>query len=407
MKTARVIYANAALCLAMAVSAHSHAAISNGTVKIGLVSDMSGLLSEVSGKGSLVAANMAIEAYGGKVGGMPIEVVQTDHQNKSDIAAATVRKWFDVEGVDMVTDLVNSSVALAVSQLGKDKNKAVLVTGAGVSELTGSACTPNTIHWTYDTESISRATTKVLVSSGLKSWYFLTADYAFGKSMQRDATASIEANGGSVVGSVKHPMNSPDFSSFLLTAQASKAQVIALASAGGDLVSEVKQSAEFGVGKDGKQRLAGLLVTVTDVKAMGLKNAQGLVVTSPFYWDRDENTRKFATEFAKRNGGVYPTMMHAGVYSAVLHYLKSVAAMKGVDDGAAVVAKMKQLPTDDPLFGAGSIRKDGRKLHPMYVYEVKRPAESRGPWDLYKLISTVKSEDAFRPMGERDCALAK
>lgn len=406
MNTKKALYATAALCLA-AVLPNAHGAISNGSVKIGVIGDLSGILSEVSGRGSLVAATLAVEAYGGKVAGMPIEIVQADHQNKADIAANTVRKWFDVDGVDMVTDLVNSSVALAVSQLGREKNKVVLVTGAGVSELTGKACTPNTIHWTYDTDSISRATTNALVKSGMKSWYFLTADYAFGTSMQRDATTSIEANGGKVVGSIRHPVNPADFSSFLLTAQQSKAQVIALANAGKDLVNTVKQAAEFGVGKDGSQRLAGLLVTLTDVKAMGLKNGQGLVVTSPFYWDREERTRAFATEFAKRNGGSYPTMMQAGVYSAILHYLKSVEALKSDDDGAAVVAKMKQLPTDDPMFGQGSIRKDGRKLHAMYVYQVKRPEESRGPWDLYKQISTVKAEDAFQPMAERDCAFVK
>lgn len=406
MNTKRAFHGMAALCLAAALP-NAHGATSNGSVKIGVIGDMSGILSEVSGRGSLVAATLAVEAYGGKVAGMPIEIVQADHQNKADIAANTVRKWFDVDGVDMVTDLVNSSVALAVSNLGKEKNKVVLVTGAGVSELTGKACTPNTVHWTYDTDSISRATTNVLVNSGLKTWYFLTADYAFGTAMQRDATASIEANGGKVLGAVRHPMNPSDFSSFLLTAQSSKAQVIALASAGKDLVNEVKQAAEFGVGKDGSQRLAGLLVTLTDVKGMGLKNGQGLVVTTPFYWDRDEKTRAFAAEFAKRNSGNYPTMMHAGIYSAVLHYLKSVESLKGDEDGAAVVARMKQLPTDDPLFGHGSIRKDGRKLHPMYVYQVKRPDESRGPWDLYKQISTVKAEVAFQPMSERDCSFAR
>jgi branched-chain amino acid transport system substrate-binding protein len=305
----------------------------------------------------------------------------------------------------MITDLVNSAAALAVSQIGKEKNKAILVSGAGVSDLTGKACTATTIHWTYDTAAIAKATTSALVGAGLKSWYFLTADYAFGTAMQRDATRFIEGAGGTVVGSIRHPLSPSDFSSFLLSAQSSKAQVIALANAGGDTANSVKQAAEFGIGKSG-QRLAGLLVTLTDVHSMGLDKGQGLVVTTPFYWDRDEKTRAFTAAFVKRTGGKYPTMMHAGVYGSVLHYLKAVEAAK-TDAGAAVVAMMKELPTDDPLFGKGSIRKDGRKMHPMYVYQVKKPEESRGPWDLYKLLNTVPAEQAFRPLAEGDCPLAK
>ena len=382
------------------------AQISDGKIKIGVLGDMSGVYSDVSGKGAVEAAKMAVEAYGGKVAGMPIEIISADHLNKVDVGSGTARKWFDVEQVDVITDLVNSGVALAVSQIGQEKNKVVLVSGAGVSDLTGKACTPNTIHWTYDTSAIAKATTAALVGQGFKTWYFLTADYAFGTAMQRDATRYIEAAGGQVLGSTRHPLNPPDFSSFLLTAQASKAQVIALANAGGDTANSVKQASEFGIGKDGNQRLAALLVTLTDVHSMGLDKAQGLIVSTPFYWDRDENTRRFAIEFAKRSGGKYPTMMQAGVYASVLNYLKAVEATKS-DDGAVVVAKMKELPTDDILFGKGVIRKDGRKLHPMYVYQVKKPSESKSEWDLYKLIDTVAPEKAFLSMAEGGCPLVK
>ena len=388
--------------LSAALTATAHA--SGGVIKIGVLGDMSGVYSDVSGRGAVEAAKMAVEAFGGKVAGMPIEVVYADHLNKADIAANTARKWFDVEQVDMITDLVNSAAALAVSQIGKEKNKVVLVSGAGVSELTGKSCNANTIHWTYDTSSISKATTAALVGAGAKTWYFLTADYAFGTAMQRDATRFIEGAGGQVLGAVRHPLNPSDFSSYLLTAQASKAQVIALANAGGDTANSVKQANEFGIGK-GDQKLTGLLVTVTDVYAIGTEKGQGLIITTPFYWDRDENTRKFAAEFVKRAGGKYPTMMQAGVYSSVLHYLKAVEAAK-TNDGAAVVAKMKELPTDDPLFGKGSIRQDGRKLHPMYVYQVKSPAESKSPWDLYKLLHAVPPEQAFLTMAEGGCSLA-
>jgi len=390
----------------LSMSTAISAKISDGVVKIGVLGDMSGVYSAVSGKGALESAKMAVEAFGGKVAGVPIEIVVADHQNKADVASGIARKWFDVDKVDAITDLVNSSAALAVSQIGKEKNKVVMVSGAGTSDLSGKACTPNTIHWTYDTVSIAKATTGALIGSGLKTWYFLTADYAFGTSMQRDATRFIESGGGQVIGSTRHPLNPADFSSFLLTAQASKAQVIALANAGGDTANSVKQAAEFGIGKGG-QRLAGLLVTLTDVYAMGLDKAQGLIVTTPFYWDRDEKTRRYAAEFAKRNGGQYPTMMQAGVYSSVLHYLKAVEALKSDEDGAAVVAKMKELPTDDPLFGKGSIRKDGRKLHPMYVYQVKTPAESRSPWDLYKLLNVIAPEQSFLTIAEGGCPFAK
>lgn len=401
----RITLGTIATVITLSASLTAHAGFAEGVIKIGVLGDRSGLYSDVSGKGAIAAAEMAVEDFGGTVAGLPIKIVSADHLNKADIAAATAREWFDVEKVDMVTDLVNSAAALAVSIVGKEKNKVILVTGAGVSNLTRKACSPNTIHWTYDTSAIAKSTATALISTGYKTWYFITADYAFGHAMQDDATRYIEAAGGTVVGSVRHPLTPSDFSSFLLTAQSSGAQVIALANAGNDMSTAVKQANEFGIGKD-KQRLAGLLVTLTDVHSLGVKQAQGLTVTTPFYWDKDDQTRRFTAEYAKRTGGMYPTMMQAGVYSSVLHYLKAVEASK-TDDGAAVVAKMKELPTDDPLFGKGSIRADGRKLHPMYVYEVKSPAESTGPWDLYKLLYSVPAEDAFLPMSGGGCPLVK
>jgi len=399
----RITLSTLTAMLLAATSPAVHAGFADGVIKIGVLGDMSGLYSDVSGKGAIAAAQMAVEDYGGTVAGLPIKIVSADHLNKADVAAATAREWFDVEKVDMITDLVNSAAALAVSAIGKEKNKVVLVTGAGVSDLTRKACSPNTIHWTYDTSAIAKATATALIGAGYKSWYFLTADYAFGTAMQRDATKYIEAAGGTIVGSVRHPLSPMDFSSYLLTAQSSGAQVIALANAGNDMSTAVKQANEFGIGK-GKQRLAGLLVTLTDVHSIGAKQGQGLTITTPFYWDKNDQTRRFTAEFSKRTGGMYPTMMQAGVYSSVLHYLKALEASK-TDDGAAVVARMKELPTDDPLFGKGAIRADGRKLHPMYVYEVKSPAESTGPWDLYKLLYSVPAEQAFLPMSEGGCTL--
>jgi branched-chain amino acid transport system substrate-binding protein len=349
---------------------------------------------------------MAVEDFGGKVGNVPIEVIFADHQNKPDVGSSIARQWYDADGVDVIVDVPTSSVALAVSQVTKDKNKVFLGSGPGTSDLTGKACSPNTVHWTYDTYALAQTTGKAEVESGGKTWFFLTADYAFGQALERDTTAVVKAAGGEVLGGVKHPLNTTDFSSFLLQAQASKAQVIGLANAGGDTINAIKAASEFGIVKGG-QKLAGLLVFLTDIHSLGLQTAQGLLLSESFYWDRDARTRAWSKKFAERAGGKMPTMVQAGVYASVLHYLKAVKALKSDADGKAVVDEMKKLPTDDPLFGKGTIRVDGRKIHPMYLYEVKTPKESKGPWDYYKLIKEIPGDQAFRPLDKDGCSLVK
>ncbi len=373
-------------------------------VKIGVLNDMSGLYADLSGSGSVEAAKMAAEEFGNKVAGMPIQVIGADHQNKPDIGSGIATKWYDVDGVDVVVDVPNSGVALALAKITADKNKVFIDSGAATSDLTGKACTPNTVHWTYDTWSLANGTGKAVVKAGGNTWFFLTADYAFGKALEKDTRAVVEANGGKVLGSVLHPLNTSDFSSFLLQAQASKAKIIGLANAGGDTINSIKSAAEFGIVQGG-QKLAGLLVFISDIHALGLKAANGLQLTSAFYWDRDDKTRAWSKKFAARHGGSMPTMVQAGVYAGVLHYLKAVQALKSDQDGKAVVAKMKAMPTDDPLFGKGTIRADGRKIHPMYLYEVKKPSESKGPWDYYKLIHEIPAAEAFRPLDQGECPL--
>jgi len=373
-------------------------------VKIGVLNDMSGLYADLSGSGSVEAAKMAAEEFGNKVAGMPIQIVSADHQNKPDIGSGIATKWYDVDGVDVVVDVPNSGVALALAKITADKNKVFIDSGAATSDLTGKACTPNTVHWTYDTWSLANGTGKAVVKAGGDTWFFLTADYAFGKALEKDTRAVVEANGGKVLGSVLHPLNTADFSSFLLQAQSSKAKIIGLANAGGDTINSIKSAAEFGIVQGG-QKLAGLLVFISDIHALGLKSANGLQLTSAFYWDRDDKTRAWSKKFAARMNGRMPTMVQAGVYAGVLHYLKAVQALKSDQDGKAVVAKMKALPTDDPAFGKGNIRPDGRKIHPMYLYEVKKPAESKGPWDYYKLIREIPAAEAFRPVDQGECPL--
>jgi branched-chain amino acid transport system substrate-binding protein len=370
------------------------------------MNDMSGTYADLSGPGSVVAAQMAAEDFGAAAKGLKVEIVGADHQNKPDIGSNIVRQWIDRDQVDVIVDVPTSSVALAVNQIVRDKNKVFLVSGAASSDLTGKACSPNTIHWTYDTWSLANGTGNAIVKTGGKTWFFLTADYAFGHALERDTAAVVEKNGGKVVGRVRHPFPATDFSSFLLQAQASKAQIIGLANAGADTTNAIKQAAEFGIVRGG-QSLAALLIFLTDIKALGLPTAQGLVFTEAWYWDQTDANRAFAKKFAERNRGVYPSMVHAGVYSAVTHYLKAVSELKSDADGKAVVAKMKATGTDDPLFGKGAIRADGRKIHPMYLFEVKKPAESKGPWDLYKLRATIPAEEAFRPMAEGGCPLVK
>lgn len=375
-------------------------------IVIGVLTDMSGLYADLAGQGSVVAAQLAAEELGGAINGIPIEVVSADHQNKPDIGSNVARQWYDTEGVDVIVDTPTSSVALAVSELTKEKNKVFLASGPGTSDLTGKACSPNSVHWTYDTWALANATGREVVKAGGDSWYFLAADYAFGAALERDVSGVVTASGGKVLGGVKHPLGASDFSSFLLQAQSSKAKIIGLANAGGDTINAIKQAAEFGIVSKG-QKLAGLLVFITDVRALGLETAQGLILSESFYWDRDDATREFSKRFAAKHKGAMPTMVQAGVYSSVLHYLKALRDVGSEEDGKAVVAKMVSMPTEDPAFGKGQIDKNGRKRHPMYVYEVKTPAESKGEWDYYKLIREVPADQAFRPVADSGCALVQ
>ncbi|MFN0160749.1 MAG: ABC transporter substrate-binding protein [Burkholderiales bacterium] len=389
-----------------AIAGTAQAQVSDGVIKIGVMNDQASLYADLTGQGSVVAARMAVEDFGAARKGMKVEIVFADHQNKPDVGSQIARTWYDTDKVDVIVDVPTSSVALAVNQITREKGKAFLVSGAATSDLTGKACSPNTIHWTYDTWMLANGTGNAIVKTGGDSWFFLTADYAFGHALERDTEAVVLKTGGKVLGKVRHPLNAQDFSSFLLQAQASKAKIVGLANAGGDTINSIKQAAEFGIVKSG-QNLAGLLVFLTDVKALGLPIAQGLIFTETFYWDQNDASRAFAKRFsalAPRNN--YPTMIHAGVYSSVLHYLKAVEAAK-TDDGTKVIAQMKAMPTDDPLFGKGTIRADGRKIHPALLVEVKKPAESRGPWDLYKVRTTIPADQAFRPMSEGGCPLVK
>jgi branched-chain amino acid transport system substrate-binding protein len=388
-------------CLASVAQAQ----ISDGVVKIGVLSDMSSLYADLDGNGSVVAAQMAVEDFGAAAKGMKVEIISADHQNKADVASSVARQWFDVDKVDLITGTTNSAVALAVSGVTRDKGKAFIVSGAASSDLTGKSCSPNTIHWTYDTWMLANGTGSAIVKTGGDSWFFITADYAFGHALERDTEAVVLKSGGKVLGKVRAPLNTQDFSSFLLQAQASKAKIVGLANAGGDTRNSVKQAGEFGIVKGG-QNLAGLLVFIQDVHALGLNTAQGLIFTETFYWDMNDQTRAWTKRFAERNKGVYPSMIHAGVYSGVTHYLKAIEALKS-DDGTKVIAKMKELPTDDPLFGKGMVRVDGRKIHPAYLFEVKKPSESKGPWDYYKLRATIPADQAFRPLKDGECPLVK
>ena len=403
MKVRNRLCAAAALAFA---AAGVQAQYSEGVVRIGVMNDQSGTYADLAGPGSVVAARMAIEDFGAAKKGMKVEVVVADHQNKPEVGSSIARQWFDVDKVDVIVDVPTSSVALAVNQIAKEKNKVLLVSTGATSDLYGKACTPNTIHWTYDTWSLANGTGTAVVKTGGNTWFFLTADYAFGHALERDTEAVVLKNGGKVLGKVRHPFPSSDFSSFLLQAQTSKAKIIGLANAGADTISAIKQGAEFGVAKGGQQ-FAGLLVFLTDVHALGLDKAQGLLLTESFYWDLNDQTRAFSRRFAKLHKGAMPSMGQAGVYSAVLHYLKSVEALKSDADGGKVVAKMKELPTDDPVFGKGSVRQDGRKIHPMYLFEVKKPGESKGAWDYYKLRHTIPANEAFRPEKEGGCPLVK
>ncbi|MBR0696093.1 ABC transporter substrate-binding protein [Bradyrhizobium lablabi] len=393
---------------ALTLASASLAAAQDKTVKIGALSDQSGLYADLGGPGSTLAAQMAAEDSGLKAKGWKIEIVSGDHQNKPDIGTTIARQWFDVDKVDVIVDVPNSGVALAVNNVVKEKNGVYINSGAATSDLTNAQCSPNTVHWTYDTYMLAHTTGQALVKAGGDTWFFLTADYAFGAALERDTTAVVTANGGKVLGGVKHPLNTSDFSSFLLQAQSSKAKIIGLANAGGDTTNSIKQAAEFGIVKGG-QKLAALLLFLTDVKAIGLETAQGLNFTETFYWDMNDQTRAFSKRFAERmKNGAPPTMVQAGVYAGLLHYFKALDALGGnPHDGVKVVEKMKAIPTDDALFGKGEIQPNGRTIHTAYLFEVKKPSESKGPWDFYKLVGSVPGDQAFTPLSESKCALLK
>jgi branched-chain amino acid transport system substrate-binding protein len=382
--------------------------VQDKSVRIGVLNDMSSLYADIGGPNSVAAIKMAVEDSGLAKKGWIIDVVSGDHQNKPDVGVNIARQWITSEKVDVIADTPNSGVALAVSNLVREKNAVLLNSGAATADLTGKACTPNTVSFTYDTYMLANGTGKALTKAGGNTWFFLTSDYAFGHALERDTTAVVTANGGKVLGGVKHPINTSDFSSFLLQAQASKAKVVGLANAGGDTTNAIKQAAEFGI-VSGGQKLAALLLFITDVHSLGLKTAQGLSFTESFYWDMNDQTRAWSKRFmALSPKGTMPSMTVAGNYAAVLHYLKALEALGGnPHDGAKVVAKMKELPTDDPLFGKGPLRIDGRRLIPAYLFEVKKPEESKYPWDYYKTVATIAPEDAAKPLSESECPLVK
>jgi branched-chain amino acid transport system substrate-binding protein len=393
----------AALAILLACGATSAQQIN---VKIGVLTDMSSLYADATGPGSVAAAKLAIADFTKANPNVKVELVSGDHQNKPDVGSQITNQWYDVDKVDVVVDVPNSGVALAVSQITATKNKVFVVSGAATSDLSGPKCNANTIHWTYDTWMLANGTGKAMVKTGGDTWFFLTADYAFGYALERDTAAVVEKNGGKVLGKVRHPLNTNDFSSFLLQAQASKAKVIGLANAGGDTINSIKQASEFGIVKGG-QSLAGLLVFATDINALGLQTAQGLFLTETWYWDLNDASRAWTKRWHQERNAAnkYPAMNHAGVYAGIMHYLKAVAALKSAADGKAVVAQMKKMPTDDPLFGKGAVRADGRVIHPAYLFEVKKPEESKYPGDFYKTRATIPADEAFRPLKEGNCPL--
>jgi branched-chain amino acid transport system substrate-binding protein len=406
MKTKLI--ASLLLSTALSLALAGAASADDKVVKIGALSDQSGLYADLGGPGSTLAAQMAAEDSGLKAKGWTIDIVSGDHQNKPDIGTSIARQWADVDKVDVIVDVPNSGVALAVNNVAREKNLVYINSGAATSDLTNAQCSPNTVHWTYDTYMLAHTTGQALVKAGGDTWFFLTADYAFGAALERDTTAVVTANGGKVLGGVKHPLNTSDFSSFLLQAQASKAKIIGLANAGGDTTNSIKQAAEFGIVKGG-QKLAALLLFLTDVKAIGLETAQGLNFTETFYWDMNDQTREFSKKFAARmKNGAPPTMVQAGVYAGLMHYFKALEALGGnPHDGVKIVDKMKSIPTDDPLFGKGAVQPNGRVIHNAYLFEVKKPSESKAPWDFYKLIGTVPGDQAFTPLAESKCPLLK
>jgi branched-chain amino acid transport system substrate-binding protein len=399
--------AGAAALTPAARSSYAQQTPGANTIRIGLLSDMSGPYRDISGPNGVACARQAVQDFGSR--GFSVDVVFADHQNRPDVASNIARQWFDRDGVDAVVEVVSSAPALAVNGIAREKNKVVIHNSAAVAELTGAQCTPNTVHWSHDTWMLSRSTGGAMVQAGGDSWFFVTADYAFGHALERDTARFVREQGGRILGSARHPFPSADFSSYLLQAQASRARVIGLANTGTDVVTSIKQAAEFGITRRGT-KIAVLLIFITDVHALGLQQAQGLVLSESFYWDLNERTRAFTNRVRGAMGGAAPSMSQAGCYAGTLHYLKAVADM-GVEaakaSGRDAVARMKSIPTDDDAFGHGRIREDGRKLHPAYLFEVKSPEESRGPWDYYKLLQTTSAEQAFRPLSEGGCPLIR
>jgi branched-chain amino acid transport system substrate-binding protein len=400
----------AAICIALQFTGAPYALaqqsqISDDVVKIGVLTDMNALYSDLAGEGSVVATKMAIEDFGGKVLGKPIEVVFADHQNKADIASSKAREWFDAQKVDMINDLVTSSTALAVVDIAKQKNRIAIVNGAGASRLTNESCTSNSIHYSWDTYALANGTANAIVKQGGTSWYFISADYAFGQALEKDASDVVKANNGKVLGSSKHPLAASDFSSFLLQAQASGAQVIGLANAGPDAVNAIKAATEFGITKSGKQSLASLLITVNDIHSLELEATQGLYATDAFYWDLNNETRKWSKRFFARMKKM-PNMIHAGVYSSTMHYLKAIEAA-GTDEAGAVMKKMKEMPINDFFAKNGKIREDGRMVHDMYLVQVKKPSESKAPWDYYNVKAVIPGDQAYMPLALSKCPLVK
>jgi branched-chain amino acid transport system substrate-binding protein len=402
--TKALLAATCALALTTGLSSNASAQVSGDAVKIGVLNDQSGLYADFGGRGSVIAAQMAVEDFGGKVLGKPIQVLSADHQNKPDVGSNIARQWFDQDGVDAIADLTTSSVALAVQEIGKQNGKVTMTSGAATSRLTGDACSPTGFHWAYDTVALANGTGKAVVEEGLKKWFFLTADYAFGYALEKDVSEVVKAAGGEVVGSVRHPLNTSDFSSFLLQAQGSGAEVIGLANAGGDTTTSIKQAAEFGIVAGG-QHLAGLLLVLSDIHALGLETAKGLVLTTGFYWDLDDESRAWSQRYYERMQRM-PNMVQAGVYSSVMHYLKAVQEA-GTDEGKVVAAKMKELPIKDMFARNGKVREDGRMVHDMYLARVKTPAQSKKPWDYYEIVRTIPGDQAYLPLDRSPCPLVK
>jgi branched-chain amino acid transport system substrate-binding protein len=398
------IAAASALALGLALAAQAQEKISDGVVKIGLIEDMSSLYADITGIGAVTAAKMAVEDFGGKVLGKPIEVISADHQNKPDIASATAREWFDTQHVDALMDVAASATALAAIEVAKTKNKIVFLNGPGAARITNEACTPVSIHYTYDNYALSHGTGGAIVKAGYDTWFFITADYAFGHDLEQNTAAVVKASDGQVLGSVRVPINTADFSSALLQAQSSKAKVVGLANAGGDTINSIKQAAEFGIVRGG-QKMAGLLVFINDVNTLGLEAAQGMLLTNAFYWDRNDETRAWSQRYFQRMNKM-PNMVQAGIYSATTHYLQTVQAT-GTDETTAVMEKMRATPINDFFVKNGKIREDGRMVHDMYLYEVKKPSESSRQWDYYKLVATIPTDQAFIPLSESKCSLVK